>query len=381
MALNYIGPLKSLLERGDFPSESSMFRLHYQFTTALLLGSSIFLTANEFFGETINCMTDLPNHVINTYCWIKSTFTMDDYQYREVGRLVAQPGVGPPEGGYSDEELEEMWTFHNYYQWVVFFLCGQAALFYLPKVIWNGVEGGLMKSIASGLNKTLYKEDEVDGRKQIVIEYIITHIRMHNSYVYKYWFCELFCFVNIILQMFFVDKFLGNQFLTYGTDVVKYSNMDQTERVDPMIFVFPRMTKCLFHKFGPSGNIVRHDAFCLLPLNILNEKIFILQWFWFIILASLFGILIIYRLALLLLPGLRPRVMHQHNRAVPIEALQAFTSKTSIGDWWILYVLSKNIDPLIYRDIMSRLAKEIETSASNNPYGSSAPNLYASSSV
>lgn len=50
--------------------------------------------------------------------------------------------------------------------------------------------------------------------------------------------------------------------------------MDQAERVDPMIYVFPRMTKCTFHKFGPSGTLERHDAFCLLPLNILNEKVY-----------------------------------------------------------------------------------------------------------
>ena len=156
--------------------------------------------------------------------------------------------------------------------------------------------------------------------------------------------------------------------------------MDQSERVDPMIYIFPRMTKCIFHKFGPSGNIERHDAFCLLPLNILNEKIFILQWFWFIILACLFGVLVLYRLCLLFIPSLRPRVMHQHNKAVPLEVLTAFTSKTSIGDWWILYVLSKNIDPLIYRDIMSKLAKEIETNASNNDYRSSAPGLYSTTS-
>ncbi|KAA0201477.1 hypothetical protein HAZT_HAZT007217 [Hyalella azteca] len=224
-----------------------------------------------------------------------------------------------------------------------------AALFYLPKLIWNTVEGGLMGSIANGLNKTLYKDEDVGDRKKVVVEYIITHIK-----------------------------------------VVNYSNMDQTERVDPMIYIFPRMTKCIFHKYGSSGSIERHDAFCLLPLNILNEKIFILQWFWFIFLATLFGLLIVYRIMLLALPGLRPRVMHQHNRylntlincrAVPMEALEAFTSKTRIGDWWILYVLSKNIDPLIYKDIMSKLAKEIETNASNNPYPSSAPSMFASSSV
>jgi ABC-type phosphate/phosphonate transport system ATPase subunit len=32
------------------------------------------------------------------------------------------------------------------------------------------------------------------------------------------------------------------------------------------------MTKCTFHKFGASGDIETHDALCILPLNIFNEK-------------------------------------------------------------------------------------------------------------
>ena len=34
--------------------------------------------------------------------------------------------------------------------------------------------------------------------------------------------------------------------------------------------LFCRMTKCTFHKFGTSGNIEKHDALCILPLNIGN---------------------------------------------------------------------------------------------------------------
>jgi len=54
-------------------------------------------------------------------------------------------------------------------------------------------------------------------------------------------------------NIFFVDVFLGGAFLKYGTEVVRYSGMDQENRTDPMIAVFPRVTKCTFHKFGPSG--------------------------------------------------------------------------------------------------------------------------------
>lgn len=55
-----------------------------------------------------------------------------------------------------------------------------------------------------------------------------------------------------------VDKFLGGSFVRYGTDVIKYSNMNQENRSDPMIEIFPRITKCTFHKYGASGSIQKH---------------------------------------------------------------------------------------------------------------------------
>lgn len=36
-------------------------------------------------------------------------------------------------------------------------------------------------------------------------------------------------------NIFFLDTFLGGAFLTYGTDVVKFSNRNQEERTDPMV--------------------------------------------------------------------------------------------------------------------------------------------------
>ena len=45
------------------------------------------------------------------------------------------------------------------------------------------------------------------------------------------------------------------------------------------------MTKCEFHKFGSSGTVEKLDALCVLPLNIINEKIYVFLWFWFIIVA------------------------------------------------------------------------------------------------
>ena len=39
--------------------------------------------------------------------------------------------------------------------------------------------------------------------------------------------------------------------------------------------------------FGPSGTPETRDAMCLLPQNIMNEKIFLFLWFWMIFLIAL----------------------------------------------------------------------------------------------
>lgn len=62
-----------------------------------------------------------------------------------------------------------------------------------------------------------------------------------------------------------------------------------------MVYVFPRITKCTFHKFGSSGTISRHDSMCVLSQNIINEKTYIFLWFWFIIMATLLSLLVVYR--------------------------------------------------------------------------------------
>lgn len=43
--------------------------------------------------------------------------------------------------------------------------------------------------------------------------------------------------------------------MTFGLDVIDYMETDQEDRMDPMIYIFPRMTKCTFFKYGSSGEV------------------------------------------------------------------------------------------------------------------------------
>lgn len=80
-----LGGLRSYLKWQDIQTDSVLFRLHNTFTTALLMGCSLIITATQYVGNPIQCIVSgLPTHVINTYCWISSTFTMPDAFRRQV---------------------------------------------------------------------------------------------------------------------------------------------------------------------------------------------------------------------------------------------------------------------------------------------------------
>ena len=75
------------------------------------------------------------------------------------------------------------------------------------------------------------------------------------------------------------------------------------------LFFFFRLTKCTFHKYGHSGTIEKHDALCLLALNIISEKIYVFVWFWLIILAVLTAGYMIYTIAVIAIPNLRKTML------------------------------------------------------------------------
>ena len=160
-------------------------------------------------------------------------------------------------------------------------------------------------------------------------------------------------------QMFLLDRFFDGTFITFGVEVLSFADRDQEDRIDPMVYVFPRMTKCTFHKFGTSGEIEKHDALCILPLNIFNEKIYIFLWFWMLILGVLTLIVVVYRLGICFSGTLRTYLMKIRYRRIRTECIEIIMEKSMVGDWFLMYLLGQNIDQVIFKDVMQELAKKL----------------------
>ncbi|EZA59866.1 innexin inx1 [Ooceraea biroi] len=346
-------------KRQEITTDSMVFRLHNNFTTALLFTCSMVITATQYVGNPISCIVQgLPTHVINTYCWITSTFTMPDAFNRQIGTEVAHPGVANDFGDVNARK------YHTYYQWVCFVLFFQALVCYLPRYLWNCWEGNLVQTLVNGMNHGMDQQETITKKKHVLMDYLMRHIRRHNSYVYRYFACEVFCLINIFGQMYLMNRFFGGQFISYGVRVLQFSDLPQEERIDPMVYIFPRVTKCIFHKYGPSGTIQQHDSLCILPLNIVNEKTYIFIWFWFLILSGMLIGLLLYRLAIIIMTSLRSRLLHLSTRMLPIEICQSVSKKLDLGDWWILYCLASNMDSLLYRDFLMEFTKKMGDTSS-----------------
>lgn len=111
--------LKSLIKVSHIHIDTAVFRLHYSLTVILLVAFSLIVTTRQYVGNPIDCIhsKDLPEDVLNTYCWIHSTYTITSAYKKKEGSEVPFPGVANSKL-YPESERKE----YRYYQWVCFML-------------------------------------------------------------------------------------------------------------------------------------------------------------------------------------------------------------------------------------------------------------------
>ncbi|GAB6020612.1 hypothetical protein CHUAL_003287 [Chamberlinius hualienensis] len=312
--MDVFGSLRSIIKTDQVCIDNNVFRLHYKASVIFLVACSIVVTSRQYIGDPISCNQHdaVPAAVINTYCWIHATFTIPSALSKKVGVEVAHPGVDKYTS--KDDRLDS-------------------------PVISDGAKA---------------------SKKKLLLDYIVGNLHCHNIYVGVFIFCEILNFINVVGQIYFMNMFLGGQFTSYGTDVIKFTETDQEDRVDPMIRVFPRVTKCTFHQYGPSGDVQKHDAICVLPLNIVNEKIYVFLWFWFVFMAIISGLCLVFRAIVVIFPKVRHQLLRMRSRLVQRDYVEIVVMKAQLGDWFVLDLLGKNMDGMIYRELLMDLARRFE---------------------
>lgn len=314
--------------------DSHVFRLHYRLTSTILFIACLLVAASEYIGAPIQCTTD-GNPVdppINTYCWISSTFTIN-----------TTTGLGNHKLPGHEK------TYHAYYQWVPFVLFIQGCMFYLPHLFWKAAERKTAHTLLQGLD--YYSMDpDLEKKRENIIKYLKSSAGQNGKYSLIYHIFESLNFVNVIGQIFILNDFFGGAFLNFGTEVLNYALEDS--EMDPFRTIFPKVTKCTFKRYGLSGSVESLQPLCILPQNILNEKVFIILWFWFIILATITGMQLVWRLVVCYSPFVRVRLLEQRGKIMATDNLQRAIQRLHLGDFFLLDILGRNLDAAVFKDVL-----------------------------
>ena len=270
---------------------------------------AVFISDRQFFfGDPMVCwvpahFSDSHEEYTKQYCWVRNTYY-----------LPFDERIPRQEDTYKREYLP-------YYQWVPIILMVQALLFHLPCTVWRSLSAKSGIDLNDFIEKAevlpcLPEPDEPDEESLrskalrhlsgILVRFIksqnqekkmactlsLKHIlsrtcfrccgRVHGNYLFILYMCtKVLYLANIFGQLFILNWVLGMEYHIYGFEIIKgmVRGTDWSESG-----AFPRVTMCDF-LLRRLGNLQKYTVQCALPINLLNEKVFMFIYFWLILLA------------------------------------------------------------------------------------------------
>lgn len=302
VATEFLGYVQSFSACNYVGFEDLADRANFQWNVILLLICMVLVTLRQYFMSPLVCY--LPTTVsgvnadsyITNLCWIEGTFPIN-LSSGEVPHKVTDWDALKP---------QQM----NYYQWVPLVLGLQAILYYLPRIFWSIFTYNRTGTDLQNLVRTANSITREDGEKrQKMVQHIsrtlelllfsrreyrggsgdiINRLRRSslfpgkrhgNNLVYVYLFVKiLYAFIGVcqLYMMYIFLRFDSREgYLFFGfrvlNDIIKGKPWTETQ-------VFPRVGMCR-HTLQHVGASNRLFAQCVLPINMLNEKIYVFLFF------------------------------------------------------------------------------------------------------
>nr|VZI50684.1 unnamed protein product [Spirometra erinaceieuropaei] len=359
------------------------------FTVLLFLLSCLIISAKQYVFNFISCYTPVEpsggafKDYVSNFCWVHGT-------------IPFRPNEPLPSTD-AEWNLYDQHRRITYYQWVPFVLGLQCILFYLPHIIWQTVctaraGGDIFTLLASARqaaaddrqtrqNKVArvadFLEDMIEEqrcdrrgpRTQLVNKMYencglcLMSKRMGTCLLMSYLAIKILIVVNSALQLYLIQCFLGfsgndvpsadgpiqdnqptdqnykisddHQGFAFGWTLINYI---RTGREWPMTLLFPRVAYCRVPSIRVVGGDNAYTAQCALPINMLNEKLYIFLWFWIcFLLAVTCGSLLLWLLRTAS-PFHRRRFVRRYLRAHKLQLPKGALGVSTLRDFVDVYL-------------------------------------------
>ncbi|KAL5107268.1 Innexin unc-7 [Taenia crassiceps] len=292
-------------------------RLNSFYTTVILLILVSITMTNVYFLRPISCTApSAPSGGFGAYaesvCWVQGTIGL-----KRDDKL--------PTNETEWNELRQRADI-SFYQWVPFCLSIQAILFYIPHLIWQALS---VFTLGDNLNYLIMCAQAATTSDDLATRSKLVHICAHHLHLLSrqhtdtrhsklarfqhkvldstqcaslcvfgkrlgnrtavlYLFVKCLYIANCLAQLFIVMRFLGPDstsqscLLAFSKRLFTFASRRQEWGGSDL---FPLQTLCPIHIPNLGVRAQLYTAICALPVNMLNEKIYLFLWVW--ILAAL----------------------------------------------------------------------------------------------
>lgn len=275
--MRYISPHKVRLS--DFIDQCSCSY------TPLLLAIFVFITGTiDTFGKPINCMipaefSSLWASFVHQYCYVTGTY-VKTYPHGQDGAVIP--------------------VYVDYYQWVPFVLMMQAIAMRLPHFIWSlgqttsDIDFYHIHAICAKARNEGTEKRVKDVENAAIAIYEVAKRRnfkgLGNLTAYLYILFKLMNIAMVIAQISFLNSFVGYNNPFWGITLARntWNNNAGTNWQNDFTY-FPRVAYCTFSRdfLGHYDGGLTQETRCAIGINILNEKVFLILYFWYYILLAM----------------------------------------------------------------------------------------------
>lgn len=192
---------------------------------------------------------------------------------------------------------------------------------------------------------------------QALYNYILhSHYRLtHRVYALRYFLAELLNLIAVAINILLLNLFLQGFWLQFLPAIQLLWEFDYARWLEATAHLFPRMAKCEFFFYGPSGTAQSLQALCLLPLNVVNEKIYAAAYMWFLVLFIVSVLSVMWKVLLIACRPLRMLLIRLEYREVPSYQWEAALDGGSYSQWFLFRCIAKNLSPSVVHTLADRL--------------------------
>jgi len=318
--------------------DNALFKLHHQASTFVIMFGLLFIfLENHLDGRAIICQGG--DQYARSYCWIHGTaYIRPHLQGKATGCFVDQSKIESPEDA----------PVTAYYLWLPFLLTFCFGFAKMPRSLWrNFLEGNMLRNIIQDRDPATITSNFFDFRPRFA------------RYHMYFGFCEFLNLIAVLLSVVITDALLLNKFWGYGQEVLNYiwsvKHVGEDGKYlthDPMCELFPTEVACYIRIGATTGSIDRSNYLCILSNNLFNQKYFLVLWMWWLILAIISILGLIYRTARICVPDLSRSILMRRVKAWRLDNL----SLTG-ADCFVLDMLSANVPHHVMDKVLIEIAK------------------------